>query len=179
MVWGNYEFMDDNVDNNQPEDEETANKMDKQRRLMEQQQAQRLAELEQQPDSEEERAKKKKFNPFAKVMDYLSLGKKKKKATKSRTVDDELEASIEHVQDDNNDDLDLLTDATHSHNDQKSLFMSKGTLRRTKRYDDSSDVISLFKTRRTQKNELNDSDDNSKAFKLGTQYDQDLLAISE
>ena len=65
----------------------------------------------------------------------------------------------------------MLTDATHSHNDQKSLFMSKGTLRRTKRYDDSSDVISLFKTRRTQKNELNDSDDNSKAFKLGTQYD--------
>ena len=71
--------------------------MDKQRRLMEQQQAQRLAELEQQPDSEEERAKKKKFNPFAKVMDYLSLGKKKKKDQKSRQIDDELEASIEHV----------------------------------------------------------------------------------
>ena len=57
--------------------------------------------------------------------------------------------------------------------------MSKGTLRRTRRYDDSSDVISLFKATRTQRaNELNESDD-QKPFKLGTQHTDNLLAIEE
>jgi hypothetical protein len=79
------------------------------------QEEQKLRELEQQPDSDDNLDRRRR-NPFEKMMSYLKLQTCKKpiKETDAKKKEDSFDNSIRHVEDDDDQDLDLLSECTTS-----------------------------------------------------------------